>query len=136
MLSRYNEFVAKKSFLETGLGVFLIFILLGWLKIRASAKPPQLFPINRPDGEYLITQEYDYYMVKYKGPEAWNVGKDANGYTTVVVGETKYDLSRYLDKKVRITSGNFATSQQQCITVECKDFAGPMIVIGITGLTE
>ena len=116
--------------------VFFIawFIWYGFIKDQT----PQFFPFNELQGEYSIVKDNDIFMVRYKGPNSFSgISHETDNSISVIVGETNYDLNRYLNKKVFLTKGNFKGHfTKQCIANNCKDIGGPYAAVVIEEMKE
>lgn len=88
--------------------------------------PPQeviLFPLDDPQGTYTITYRYKQYALGYEG------SKSALSHTAYIL-DSPIDLKPHINKKVIIT-GNFISSDKQCIMKQCTQLSTKWLGIRI-----
>ncbi len=128
--------------------VTLFFLLGVSLWKFFTAVPPQFFPLNNPQGGYIITkqcpvqgwnaspvQNREIYCVTYKGEGVVSDGLNStNNFFSVTVGKTSIDLQPFEDKPVMIIQGKFVSATMQCVQNVCKNIDGPLVVLNIDEL--
>jgi hypothetical protein len=134
------------------IGVFFLWFV--WQLI--NEQPPEFFPLDNHLARYTIIksstlfQGWDKgamrsysqvpdldsrYYVEYRGEGVFNDEKK-NNFFRITVGNSKVDLSTFIDKDVRIIKGKFVSSSKQCIVNNCVDIYGPYIVLDIDSIQE
>lgn len=136
--------------LLVSLTVFLgLFVSMVYFSLKRD-KSPIFFPLDDRYATYTIVKssipannspeiiltnnpKYKYYLVEYKGNNIFpGLGKFDN--FTVLVGQSKADLSGFVGKKVKL-KGKFVGSSRQCIAKDCYDIFGPWVVLDIDEIT-
>jgi LysM repeat protein len=138
---KYIKTIVRALSIFSGLIIISILALVvSFILAIKSQKEPQFFPFNESSGEYVISQDSSTdkspFIVMYKGPNNGFITKNSEGYISVIVGSTNYDLSKYLGKQVFITKGDFVSSSKQCVAGLCKDISGPYVVVNIDEMQE
>jgi uncharacterized protein YbdZ (MbtH family) len=123
------------------LGLFL------WLGFHDDT--PHFFPLNNPNGEYMVTKNCPggqgwkeqvedkgkAYCIEYKGKEVFlNKESGSTNFFRITVGKSMTDLQPYLNKKVKNIQGEYKSSSKQCIQQKCIDISGPLVVLDIDHL--
>ncbi len=107
--------------------------------------PPQFFPLNNAQGEYIITkqcpiqgwdetpvQNREIYCVNYKGDNVvLNDQHGSKNFFSVTVGKTALDLQSFEDKPAIITNGRFVSASMQCVQNVCKSIDEPLVVLDV-----
>lgn len=130
--------------------LFIVPIILvgfiGFFLYSIIKKPaPQFFPLDDANATYTIVKSsfrgnnppevirtddlnYLYYYVEYKGSHIYLV----DGLTSfvILVGQSKVDLKDFVGKSVQI-KGDFGSSKRQCIVGQCREIAGPWVVLNV-----
>lgn len=132
--------------------ILLLIILLtvsfaAWFVYQIiTDKPPTFFPLNHPQGLYLITKtcphsqgwteqspsQGDAYCVEYKGPDVFmNSENNNSNFFRITVGKSKIDLEPLVGKQIKSINGEYTSSSKQCIQNKCTEIGGPFVVLNI-----
>lgn len=109
-------------------------------------EPPQFFPLNSPQGTYVITKncssqgweestksKMHTYCVNYSGSGVFMNKEHGNkNFFSVMVGKSTIDLKEFEDKSIASIQGRFVSSSKQCILNQCTEIGGPFVVLNIT----
>jgi hypothetical protein len=112
-------------------------------------EPPQFFPLNNPQGTYVITKNCPSqgweenttsnthtYCVNYKGSDVFMNEEHGNkNFFSVMVGKSTIDLKEFEDKPITSIQGKFVGSSKQCIVDQCTEIGGPFVLLNITSVS-
>ena len=118
----------KKIFLGIGIVVFAISAYIFYW-IFFGYREPQFFPLDDVHASYQITQDTQgTYSVYYSGKSPFNIN-------SVLIGNSKFNVEIFVGKNVKVT-GEFVSSDKQCIADVCKNIYGPYVVLDIYSIKE
>jgi len=115
--------------------LILICITVWGLSSLTEDRVPQFFPLDDPNATYVVETNNDKYMIHYHTDQQTtkNLYKNCQfisgkqvctkEYTydfMVMVGNSPFELDKFLQKKVQI-EGKFVYADQQCIASKCVD---------------
>lgn len=131
-----------------GIGAILVLGISYIAYEFATDKPPQFFPLNNPDGDYMVTKGcpngqgwnrlsaggVDNYCIEYQGTGVFGYKNDVEAFYRITVGKSQVGLEQYVGRKVKNISGEFSPTSQQCIQTKCTEIGGPFVALDINTL--
>lgn len=146
--TRIEQMIKKILLLIT----FFVIGFAAWFVYEIiTDKPPTFFPLNHPDGVYLITKTCPHgqgwteqnpsqgnaYCIEYKGPDVLlNSENNNTNFFRITVGKSKIDLEPLVGKQVKSINGEYGSSSKQCIQNKCSEIGGPFVVLNIESIEE
>ncbi len=140
-------------FLLSLTAILLISILIFVYKLSHES-PPVLFSFNDPEAKYKIVKMEGWdniYGIEYKTTSKNNISYDCpnkmgidlardckkiiNQEYTVAIASSPVDLSRYLNREVKV-DGKFVFTTQQCIQSKCTKNSNGMMGIDILSINN